>query len=366
MSGKPISELTIGMSAEVTRTYDEWDIFTFAAVTGDLNPAHTDEAFAEGTPFRGRVAHGMLTSSLISAVLGTQLPGPGTIYLSQDLKFKRPVRIGDTIRGSAEIVELLPEKNIAKLKTICVNQRGEMVLEGEALVMPPKQAVVAPEETGRAVVSALPNLSVPVLNRVKGVVSEKMTAPPVTVSPSATLTEARTLLDRHRVRHLIVLDQWQLVGIITDRDIRQASLPHPPGQPHPEGDALMDLVRVSQAMTKEVITVMPETLLEHAAMLLIYHRIGALPVVKQGRVVGIITETDLLEAFLECMGLGASTKDEARRDAEEGGGNDECPGDLPQLRVFGRSLEGGCGSAQGPFVSEGHLFQGSSCVSRAI
>jgi CBS domain-containing protein len=198
----------------------------------------------------------------------------------------------------------LPEKNIAKLKTICVNQRGEMVLEGEALMMPPKQAVVAPEETGRAVVSALPNLSVPVLNRVKGVVSEKMTAPPVTVSPSATLTEARTLLDRHRVRHLIVLDQWQLVGIITDRDIRQASLPHPPGQPHPEGDALMDLVRVSQAMTKEVITVMPETLLEHAAMLLIYHRIGALPVVKQGRVVGIITETDLLEAFLECMGLG--------------------------------------------------------------
>src|SRR3990170_4998197 len=123
MSGKTIGELTVGMAAEVSRTYDEWDIFTFAAVTGDLNPSHTDEAFAEATPFHGRVAHGMLTSSLISAVLGTKLPGPGTVYLSQELKFSRPVRIGDTITARAEVVELLPEKNIAKLTTTCANQR---------------------------------------------------------------------------------------------------------------------------------------------------------------------------------------------------------------------------------------------------
>jgi 3-hydroxybutyryl-CoA dehydratase len=304
MSGKPISELAVGMAAEVSRAYDEWDIFIFAGVTGDLNPAHTDEEFAEGTPFHGRVAHGMLTSSLISAVLGTKLPGPGTIYLSQELKFRRPVRIGDMITARAEIVELLQEKNIAKLKTTCVNQRGEMVLEGEAVVMPPKQPMAARSDASRPAVPALLKSGVPYVSRVEGVVGQKMNSALVTVSPSATLAEARALLDRHRVRHAVVLEGEQLVGIITDRDIRQASLPHPPGQPHLEGDPLLDLIRVGQAMTKEVITVTLETPLEHAAMLLIYHRIGGLPVVKEGRVVGIITETDLLEALLECIGLG--------------------------------------------------------------
>jgi 3-hydroxybutyryl-CoA dehydratase len=294
------------MAAELSRTYDEWDLFTFAAVTGDLNPAHTDEAFAEATPFRGRVAHGMLTSSLISALLGTELPGPGTIYLSQELKFKRPVRIGDTVTARAEIIELIPEKNIARLKTACTNQQGELVLEGEAVVMPPRQPVVPQSNARRLEKSALLRPGVSVWRRVEGTVSQKMNAAPVTVGPSATLSEARVLLDRHRVRHLIVLDGEQLAGIITDRDIRQASLPHPPGQPHPEGDPLLELIRVGQAMTKEVITVMPDTLLEHAAMLLIHHRIGALPVVTQGRVVGIITETDLLGAFLGSMGLGSS------------------------------------------------------------
>jgi len=313
MSGKPIGELTIGMSAEVSRTYDEWDIFTFAAVTGDLNPAHTDEAFAEGTPFRGRVAHGMLTSSLISAVLGTQLPGPGTIYLSQDLKFKRPVRIGDTITATAEIVELLPEKNVARLNTTCLNQRGESVVEGEAVVMPPKQAVVTPEGREHPAVPPLAKSGVPVLSRVEGVVGQRMNAVPVTINSSTTLGEARALLNSHRIRHLIVLDGEQLVGIITDRDIRQASLPHPPGQPHAEGDPLLDLIRVGQAMTKEVITVTPETPVQHAAMLLIYHRIGGLPVVQEGRVVGIITETDLLEALLECMGVGAGQEEQGHQ-----------------------------------------------------
>lgn len=296
MSGKPMDELTVGMAAELSRTYDEWDIFIFAAVTGDINPAHTDEAFAEETLFRGRVAHGMLTSSLISAVIGTQLPGPGTIYLSQDLKFRRPVRIGDTITARVEIVSLSQEKNIATLRTTCVNQRGETVLEGEAVVMPPKHPALAPAGLVRPSAPASPKLGI--------VVGQKMSSAPVSVNPSTTLAEARALLRGHRIRHLIVLEGEQLVGIITDRDIRQASLPHPPDQPRAAGDPLMGLIRVGQAMTREVLTVAPETPLEEAAMLLINHRIGGLPVVKDGRVVGIITETDLLKALVESMGLG--------------------------------------------------------------
>lgn len=138
MSGRTIEELAVGMTAELSKTYEEWDILTFAAVTGDINPAHVDEAYARESIFHGKVAHGILTASLISAVLGTQLPGPGTIYLSQDLRFRRPVRIGDTITARVEIVELNREKNLVRLQTTCTNQRGEAVLEGSALVMPPK------------------------------------------------------------------------------------------------------------------------------------------------------------------------------------------------------------------------------------
>ncbi len=139
-TGRTLHELAVGMTATVTKTYGEWDILTFAAVTGDINPAHVDEAFAQGSVFHGKVAHGLLTASLISAVLGTTLPGPGSIYLSQDLKFRRPVRIGDTITATVEVTELIPEKNLARLKTTCTNQRDEVVLEGTALVMPPKPA----------------------------------------------------------------------------------------------------------------------------------------------------------------------------------------------------------------------------------
>jgi 3-hydroxybutyryl-CoA dehydratase len=127
------------MTASFTKTYGEWDILTFAAVTGDINPAHVDEAFAQESVFHGKVAHGLLTASLISAVLGTKLPGPGTIYLGQELGFRRPVRIGDTITATVEVTDLIPEKNLARLKTTCTNQRGEVVLEGTAVVMPPKR-----------------------------------------------------------------------------------------------------------------------------------------------------------------------------------------------------------------------------------
>lgn len=137
--GKGIAELAVGMTASLTKTYEEWDILTFAAVTGDLNPTHLDEAFAQESIFKGKVVHGLLTASLISAVLGTVLPGPGAIYLSQDLRFRRAVRIGDTITAAVEVTELIPEKNLARLNTVCTNQRNEVVLEGTALVMPPKQ-----------------------------------------------------------------------------------------------------------------------------------------------------------------------------------------------------------------------------------
>ena len=137
-TGRTLGDLAVGMSASLTKTYEECDLLTFAAVTGDINPAHVDETFAQESIFQGKVAHGLLTASLISAVLGTRLPGPGTIYLSQDLKFRRPVRIGDTITATVEVTELIPEKNLARLKTTCANQKGELVLEGTALVMPPK------------------------------------------------------------------------------------------------------------------------------------------------------------------------------------------------------------------------------------
>jgi 3-hydroxybutyryl-CoA dehydratase len=110
----------------------------YAGITGDLNPAHINEVYAQQTSFKTRIAHGMLTAGYISAVLGTQLPGAGTIYLKQELKFLAPVRMGDTITAKVEVIEVNQEKNRIKLRTTCTNQNGEMVLDGEALVSPPK------------------------------------------------------------------------------------------------------------------------------------------------------------------------------------------------------------------------------------
>ncbi|MDI7261291.1 MAG: MaoC family dehydratase, partial [Thermodesulfobacteriota bacterium] len=107
-------------------------------ITGDLNPAHINETYAAKTFFKTRIAHGMLLGGFISAILGNQLPGPGTIYIRQELNFLAPVRIGDTITARAEIVEIINEKNRIRLKTTCINQDGTLILEGEALVSPPK------------------------------------------------------------------------------------------------------------------------------------------------------------------------------------------------------------------------------------
>ena len=138
MIGKTISEIKVGDAAEFTKTVSESDVYLFAGVTGDLNPAHVNEAYAKNTFFKGRIAHGMLSAGFISAILGTKLPGPGTIYLRQELNFLAPVLFGDTITARAEAVEVITEKNRVRFKTTCRNQDGKIVLDGEAVVMAPK------------------------------------------------------------------------------------------------------------------------------------------------------------------------------------------------------------------------------------
>lgn len=142
MIGKTIAELAPGDRAEITRVVEEGDIAAFVDAVGDYNPVHGDAAYAASTPFKAPIAPGIFTAGLISAVIGTQLPGPGAIYLSQSLKFVKPVKSGDRITARAEIVEVLGERNRIRLQTVCVNQHGEEVLSGEAWVMPSKTRVV--------------------------------------------------------------------------------------------------------------------------------------------------------------------------------------------------------------------------------
>jgi 3-hydroxybutyryl-CoA dehydratase len=139
MRGRNIEMLKTGDWAAFTKTISEADVYLFAGVTGDLNPAHVDETYARTTFFKTRIAHGMLLAGLISTVIGTQLPGPGTIYVRQELDFLAPVRFGDTVTARAEVTEILAEKNRVRLKTTCVNQEGKAVVDGVALVSPPKE-----------------------------------------------------------------------------------------------------------------------------------------------------------------------------------------------------------------------------------
>ena len=133
-----IRELKIGDQASTAKTISESDVYLFAGITGDHNPAHVNEVYASQTRFGRRIAHGILSAGLISAVLAMKLPGPGTIYLGQELKFTKPVRFGDTVTATCTVSEILAEKNIIKLDTICTNQAGEVVIKGVATVMPPK------------------------------------------------------------------------------------------------------------------------------------------------------------------------------------------------------------------------------------
>ena len=130
-----IDEIRVGDSAEMAKTVTESDIALFAGVTGDFNPVHIDAVAAEKSMFGGRIAHGMLSAGFISAVLGMRLPGPGSIYLSQTLRFTKPVRIGDTVTARVEVLEVITAKRRVRLATVCRNQNNETVVEGEAVVM---------------------------------------------------------------------------------------------------------------------------------------------------------------------------------------------------------------------------------------
>ena len=138
MIGRTFDQLEVGDSSEFSKTISEADVYLYAGISGDLNPAHINEPYAANTFFKTRIAHGMLPAGFISAVIGTQLPGPGTIYVSQTIHFKAPVSFGDTITASVEVIEINTEKNRVRLLTACENQNGVTVLDGEAMVSPPK------------------------------------------------------------------------------------------------------------------------------------------------------------------------------------------------------------------------------------
>jgi 3-hydroxybutyryl-CoA dehydratase len=134
-------DLRIGQTASVGKTISEADILLYTAVSSDTNPLHLDAEYAATTRFGVRIAHGMLSAGLISAVLGTRLPGPGTVYVAQSLRFLAPVFIGDTVTATVEVAELIPEKFRARLATRC-DVAGRQVIEGEALVVLPARAKI--------------------------------------------------------------------------------------------------------------------------------------------------------------------------------------------------------------------------------
>ena len=138
MTGKTIHDMKPGDGAEFTKTVSESDVYGFAGITGDFNPAHIDEEYAKGTFFFFFIAHGMLSAGFISTVLGTRLPGAGAVYMKQELSFLAPVYIGDTITARVEVMEVHVEKNRVTLKTTCTNQDGRVVLDGTALMSPRK------------------------------------------------------------------------------------------------------------------------------------------------------------------------------------------------------------------------------------
>jgi 3-hydroxybutyryl-CoA dehydratase len=135
-SGRPERPIPpLGTRASVTRTITDEDVRRFAEITGDDNPLHLDDAYAATTRFAGRIVHGMLTASLFSTIVGKQLPGEGGIYLGQQVRFLKPVRPGDTITATAEVIAIRADKRILTLRTECANQRGETVITGKATVM---------------------------------------------------------------------------------------------------------------------------------------------------------------------------------------------------------------------------------------
>jgi 3-hydroxybutyryl-CoA dehydratase len=135
-TGYSLEDLSVGMSAAYERTVTEADVVKFAQISGDHNPVHLDEAFALQTRFKGRIVHGMLSASFLSTVIASRLPGPGTIYLAQNLSFRAPVRIGDKVEAKVTVIDIVPDRARVMLKTVC--RVGEtVVIDGDALVMVP-------------------------------------------------------------------------------------------------------------------------------------------------------------------------------------------------------------------------------------
>lgn len=128
-------KIQVGDTAEFSKTITDEDVRVFADLTGDHNPVHLDEEFARRSRFGRRIAHGMLSASLISTVLASQLPGEGTVYLSQSLQFVAPVYLDDTVTARVTVTRVREDKPIATLETVCVNQRGETLVKGEAVVL---------------------------------------------------------------------------------------------------------------------------------------------------------------------------------------------------------------------------------------
>ena len=140
MIGRTFDQLEVGDSSEFSKTISEADVYLYAGISGDLNPAHINEVYAQGTFFKNRIAHGMLSAGFISAVIGMQLPGPGTIYMGQNLQFLAPVRIGDTVTARVEVLEKIEDKKRVRMATTCTNQDGTQLISGEAMVSPPRPA----------------------------------------------------------------------------------------------------------------------------------------------------------------------------------------------------------------------------------
>ncbi|HEY7653794.1 MAG TPA: MaoC family dehydratase [Methylomirabilota bacterium] len=141
MIGLTIDRIEVGDSAQITRRVTDGDIAEFVDAVGDYNPVHSDREYAAATAFREPIAPGIWTAGLISAVIGTRLPGPGAIYVSQELKFLKPVKSGDSISARVEVIEINRERNRIRLRTVCANQRAEDVLTGEAVVMPSRTPI---------------------------------------------------------------------------------------------------------------------------------------------------------------------------------------------------------------------------------
>jgi len=133
-------ELQVGQKASFGKTITEGDVYLFAGISGDINPAHINEEYAKDTFFKTRIAHGLLSAGLVSGVLGNIMPGHGTIWVSQNLNFLAPVKFGDTITATVEIIEK-PEKSKIRIKAECVNQEGVIVLAGEGIISPPRTKI---------------------------------------------------------------------------------------------------------------------------------------------------------------------------------------------------------------------------------